>query len=723
MRPYLILVLAFLVFQPVFAQEISPYLVGTNAWQPPWHSGSQMNNLWDDLQDAGYQTVRIGGNGAQNSSDYTNERIGQLVDSLRAIGAEPIVQVPHDFTAAKTTELISFLNGELGLKVKYWGIGNEPNLNNDWSSAIPISEVATYIKTIASALKAYDPTVKIQGPDCAWFDSNYNNPLFVNEGPNNVSGKDEKGNYYIDIYAWHKYGIKGASDIEGDVNSAIRMIDKINENRPESPVTWAIGEINSHWDNSMVGEDQKVWSFRTGQAFAELYDLGMRKAAFTICPWSIFESSGNRSNGDLGLFDLVGDQLKARSSYYHTMMLGQNMRKNYLTSEDNSANIAVCAMGDSTGYSVMIMNKSTSMSYDFSLNMNGVYTAGKELTVKVDAGLDKILEGTIDPTTTKMLVFDGEGNLSKRYTYAKTDADKMCGPTMEYFSGTSGNMGLLEFTTPEKEGRYEETDTVFVAVNATSADGIEAVTLYLNDEGLRIDSLAPYEWGKLPEDSALVSLPLGEYQLKAIAKTGKGDSVYSTIGFSVKEPVVLPVVAFTSPLDGDVFKAGVNLEVRNLTATHPNGIANVQLYLNGSLVRQENIAPYDWGLDGQNDAKLQNMKAGTYELKAVATAISGEQNETHIQITVEQNVKVENFDQGNIQVYPNPMNAELFVQNLNYSSVLELYNLSGALQLMVCNTDQSSCILDVEGYPEGWYLLKIRDAKDTEVFKILKQVK
>ncbi|MFA9392930.1 MAG: Ig-like domain-containing protein [Prolixibacteraceae bacterium] len=723
MKKILFLLVAFLSTGTLFAQKISPYLIGTNAWQPPWHSGSQMNNLWGELKDAGFQMVRIGGNGAQNSSDYTNERIGQLVDSLRAIGVEPLVQVPHTFTASQTTTLITYLNGTLGLGVKFWGVGNEPNLDNDWSDPIPVSQVATYIKTISSALKAYDPSIKVQGPDCAWLDGNYNNPLFVNSGTNNVAGKDANGNYYIDIYAWHKYGIKGASDIEGDVNSAISMIDKINENRPESPMTWAIGEINSHWDNSMVGEDQKVWSFRSGQAFAELYDMAMRKGGFTICPWSIFEGGGNRGNGDLGLFDLVNGELKARSSYYHTLMLGQNMRTNYLTNSDNSANVYVCAMGDSTGSSIMIMNKSTSKTYDYSLSLNGVYAEGKELTIKVEAGIEKVLDGNLDPVSTKMMVFDGEGKLTKRYTYSKVDANNMSAPTMELFTGTSGNSGSLEFSAPVKNGRYEETDTVFVALNVASADGIESVTLYLNSQLLSVDDEAPYEWGTRAADSTLINLPIGEYELMAVAKTNAGDSISSSMNFLVAEPFVLPVVAFTSPENGAVYKAGVNLKVTNVIATHPSEISNVKLYLNGSLVRQENIAPYDWGLDGQNDTKLENLKAGTYELKALATANSGEQNEALIQIVVEQNVKVDEWNEGGYKVFPNPVQSILFVEQLNPISRIELLNCSGSIVNSVFNEERSSCSINMDSYPDGLYFLRITDVQKSMVLKILKQVK
>lgn len=719
----IVLLLTLLCFNFSNAQEISPFLIGTNSWQPPWHSGAQINNLWDKLNSAGIQMIRIGGNEAQNANSYTKERVADLIDSIRSIGAEPIVQVPHTFSAQQSTEYIAYLNGTKGLNIKYWGIGNEPNLDNDWSKPIPVSEVAEYIKTISSALKAYDPSIKVQGPDCAWYDSNYNNPLFVNAGANNVAGKDANGNYYIDIYAWHKYDVKGASDIESTVNSAIGMINKINENRPESPMTWAIGEINSHWDNSMVGEEQKVWSFRSGQVFAELYDLAMRKGGFTICPWSVFEGNGSRNNGDLGMFDLVNGELKPRSNYCHTLMLGQNMHKFYLINADNNANISVCAMGDSSGVAIMIMNKSTTKDFEYSLSLNGEYQLGKELTIRVEAGIDKVMEGEIEASSTKMLVFNAEGLLSKRYTYTKRHADNMVEPILENFSGTSGEMGSLEFITPENGAHYDEKDTVFVTMNATSADGIQGVSLYLNDVLVRTDSLQPFEWASSPADSLLRALPLGNYQLKAVAITEKGDSICTSIQFSVQKPIVLPQVVFTNPQDGAKFKTGVNLDVTNLSATHPNGIANVKLFINGVLVRQENLSPYDWGLDGQNDTKLENLKAGTYELKAIATATSGEKNEAIIHVYVENEVGETIINGTHLKVFPNPVSTNLFVRNLLPHSSLELLNLSGRVICRELNYFASELMLDMENYNDGMYFLRIMDQEQSSVLKILKQVK
>jgi len=83
-----------------------------------------------------------------------------------------------------------------------------------------------------------------------------------------------------------------------------------------------------------------------------------------------------------------------------------------------------------------------------------------------------------------------------------------------------------------------------------------------------------------------------------------------------------PVVSIANPTNGATVAAGTNLYVLANASDANGSIANVKLYVNNQLlVRQENFSPYEWS--GQNDVLLQNMTAGTYALKAVATDNAG----------------------------------------------------------------------------------------------------
>lgn len=94
-----------------------------------------------------------------------------------------------------------------------------------------------------------------------------------------------------------------------------------------------------------------------------------------------------------------------------------------------------------------------------------------------------------------------------------------------------------------------------------------------------------------------------------------------------------PTVSFSDPSNNETFTAGDDVYVE-VDASHSSGISNVQLYLNGSLVRQENNPPYTWGADITLDPVLFNMSSGTYTLQAVATSSDNTTSSTTRTFTV-----------------------------------------------------------------------------------------
>lgn len=95
--------------------------------------------------------------------------------------------------------------------------------------------------------------------------------------------------------------------------------------------------------------------------------------------------------------------------------------------------------------------------------------------------------------------------------------------------------------------------------------------------------------------------------------------------------VTIPSVSFDNPTLSLVEGGSLQFDV---TATDPDGIQNVKLYMDGALVRTEGQDPYQWGLSGQPDTVLQNLAAGTYEFKAVAMDTVGDEGEAIINVTV-----------------------------------------------------------------------------------------
>ena len=180
---------------------ISPMLVGNNVWYL-----NPSNQVWNLTADCGVQSLRIGGNG-YNRNMPSNEVLKDWVTRIQAMGAEPIMQVSQVASASAAAALVKYFNVDLatGKPIKYWNIGNEPWLffNRPATSTLG-GLVEPYFKERAAAMKLVDPSIKIYGPDFAYYIEDAINDLFG--GAHNIAGKvPGKDYYYCDGIAWHRY--------------------------------------------------------------------------------------------------------------------------------------------------------------------------------------------------------------------------------------------------------------------------------------------------------------------------------------------------------------------------------------------------------------------------------------------------------------------------------------------------------------------------------------
>nr|WP_294897928.1 hypothetical protein [uncultured Pedobacter sp.] len=416
-----------IIFNATNAQTpISKYLIGQNAWEK-----NEIFKVFDDIKNVHYQTIRIGGNGYENSS-FMGKDVVKLIDYVRSVGAEPIVQMPRQLkNNDKAFKVIAYLNGDLHKKIKFWSIGNEPDHHNQLASP---EEVFDYFTKISAQIKRYDPEAKIMGFDLASYKGKYLTRLLG--GDLDVTKKvPNKNYYYLDMVAFHNYKFKDITGFESDVKDLKQILKPLNESRPQDQkLGWAITEFNSHWivDESL-GEDYQPYNFHNGQIFAEMYDLGMREGAFTICPWSILEGGADREGTDLGMFDLVGSKYLPRSNYYHTQMLAQNFRANYLSHQNSQKDVVVIPMGDKSGVSVMILNKSKSNSFQYTLQLHKSDKAGDNHLIAINAQLKTTIKADMQPASTQMLVFNKNGKLIKKYTYSSKDEALKRAPKVELF--------------------------------------------------------------------------------------------------------------------------------------------------------------------------------------------------------------------------------------------------------------------------------------------------
>jgi hypothetical protein len=402
---------------------ISSLLVGNNVWLYP------KDKVWDISSQAGLRIIRIGGN-AFDENMPPKIFLTDWIDRIKAMNAEPMVQISRYMGAEGAAELVNYYNIETGNKVTYWNIGNEPFCNKISSTAA--SNVASYVKSIASAMKAVDPTIKIFAPDeCDYYDSYYETLFKGDNSDADISGKvPGQDYYYVDGVSWHRYigygpgyvkidGLTtaGAEDFLVRSQKTRELVDKANaaQNRVGADaLQWGIGEFNSN-------DGEKVCSFENGQMFAEVYGTLMKYGGTYGATWSMFENGGNCLGTD---FSFVNSKMQPRPTFYHMQMISENFSGFYLDGTSNMDGIRVFGSIDldKEQIAVMLLNIDPTKTHTCTIRLNPDPIKTGECRVNLPVGLAVDFKQTIGSQTSMVLVFNLQGQLVKNITYAKSAA-------------------------------------------------------------------------------------------------------------------------------------------------------------------------------------------------------------------------------------------------------------------------------------------------------------
>jgi hypothetical protein len=446
-----VLLLSWLALNAGHGQAISPYLAGQNAWLPTalgsQNYGGLLDRLWPVVKQSKVQMIRIGGNGV-NSNLVTNAQYIALIDSIRRIGAEPMVQVAEGrgrFTAAQAAQVVQHVNITMRRNIRYWIIGNEPDLNNaSHPNPVGAAGTAAYIKSFASAMKAVDPTILIVGPENATYTSGYFPSLIG--GANDITGTDANGRYYVDVVSFHSYPFSGTQTRAGVVAAAQTLTNNVTallalmanantlHNRTgANALRWALTEFNIDYANPTANtvEGVGVHSFLNGQYWAEVFGVGMKYEGVSMQPWSIHEGGGSRGTGDLGYLDGSSvATIKPRSAFWHEMLVAENLHGTNLNATDNQSLVKVLSSTDNGTTAVMVLNESEATDYDFTVQLDGGTVPGAAaLKINVPAGISNFYNDKIYAQSTLVLLFNAQGALTRKIVYSLQHAQQTLPPT------------------------------------------------------------------------------------------------------------------------------------------------------------------------------------------------------------------------------------------------------------------------------------------------------
>ncbi|MDA3929450.1 MAG: T9SS type A sorting domain-containing protein [Prolixibacteraceae bacterium] len=437
MKRILYVAILLLFVEYTYSQSISPTLFGQNAWMPSWYYNGKLDAIWQKAKPANFEIIRIGGIDYEDNFDEHIDDFIRFIDSIKfTCNAEPILQVPRNYTIEQTNTLYQLINETNSKAVKYWSIGNEPDYHNPNT----LSEISEYFIRIAKTLKDKNDSIVVIGPDYA----NY----WIHPGDQWDAGKtvysdfinavgmemnSDSTAYLLDVFSFHNYvgytiddniDNQNIKQLVNNIQSTLTQINNKREVGRANKASWGIGEFNINQNND---SRRKPWSFYAGQYLAMVYGFGMEKEAAFICPWSLIEGEYRKST-DLSMFENEANNFTPRSSFWHTKMLTDYRRDNFMQSSSSEQLIKTIGMKDETGSTLMIMNTDETQGYSTQIKLNMDSGIPDELNINMNAAFDFEYHDWIPANSTTTLVFDSEGQFARKIIYTKTDADQYNAP-------------------------------------------------------------------------------------------------------------------------------------------------------------------------------------------------------------------------------------------------------------------------------------------------------
>jgi hypothetical protein len=274
--------------------------------------------------------LRVGGynNDANTPDTFDDAQVDAMVTYARAIGAEPILQVPHlaadssgtPATAANAAAMVQYANVTKGYGIKYFSIGNEPDLYDtsglpadSTMPAIPGYTTDQYCASVTSyvtAMKAVDPTIKIVGPDLAYkyqAGNDWLTPIL------NTCGAQ------FDVISIHRYPFEAAMAtlpaVENDARTSFRQamtsVQGILQATGQGAKPLALTEMNVAYDNTGCVLEASPGTVGSALWMADVIGAAIELNLWTSAVWDISDDDG----WSLGLIGLPPNHVP-RPAYY-----------------------------------------------------------------------------------------------------------------------------------------------------------------------------------------------------------------------------------------------------------------------------------------------------------------------------------------------------------------------------------------------------------------------
>ena len=295
---------------------LRPGIIRYHSWEMLRESTEQrgwLNNAASDTPTWNQTKVGNAMTGAYSYGPAVMMNIPKWPDSWNQPGTNKLRTDRYAQFATFCADLVRVVNVNLGKRVVYWEVMNEPDLGaNTYSSAADFEEVGRIFAQCATAMKAVDSSIKVGGPGfaAAWNEQRFRVEAFLR-----TSGSD------LSFISYHGYGTydKNSStqslyDSARDMWAQSYWVSVARNNTQRWSVEQFHDELNVNSSQNEGNLDSRTWNEK-GLIYNTLSLLTLATSGYTTgnMIW-------NESDGWYGLMD--GDNnYTRRPSYYGVKLL------------------------------------------------------------------------------------------------------------------------------------------------------------------------------------------------------------------------------------------------------------------------------------------------------------------------------------------------------------------------------------------------------------------
>ncbi|MGD0674839.1 MAG: hypothetical protein ABSC94_05435 [Polyangiaceae bacterium] len=297
---------------------ISSVAFGQNYWDWVDWAGTGVTGLTGTqslVSSLHLNLIRAGGNNndTNSPSPFDNGQIDQFVAYCRDAGAEPILQVPlvannvdgGAATPQNAADIVTYANVMMGYGVRYWEIGNEPDLYaTDYDASFPIqtaSDYCTAFQAYVAAMKAANAAgpdggtpIQFLGPELSY--------KYI-PGADWLTPFLDACKDYVDVVTIHRYPFSGTATSQTGAltddrsfQTTLRSVMAIVQGhaRPNTPL--GVTESNISYAYALSSYTQTSLLAAPGTFYAAIWtadDMGvaLENGLWTLAFWNIGETS------------------------------------------------------------------------------------------------------------------------------------------------------------------------------------------------------------------------------------------------------------------------------------------------------------------------------------------------------------------------------------------------------------------------------------------------